>query len=359
MIAMDRNEAIRLLRSGDVGIAEWNQRRQKDEEIPDLSEADLYGSKLHSANLSGAILRGSSLCHAILHGADLSGANLMEADLRGARLAGANLAKANLRKANFQQADLRAADLSDADLGNANCAEADLDSANLSRANLSGVNLIHAILVHANLSAAKLSDCRVFGASVWRVKTDDQTEQKSLIISFGDDPILTVDNLKIAQFIYLLLDNNEIRGVIDTITSKVVLILGRFTPERKALLDAIREELRRRNYLPVMFDFEKPGSRSYTETITTLARMSRFIIADVTDATEVRLELAKIVPDLPSVPVQPLVLASATEYVTFDDLRYYSWVLKPFRYTDLDNAITSLSEMVLAPAEAKVAEQRG
>jgi hypothetical protein len=45
--------------------------------------------------------------------------------------------------------------------------------------------------------------------------------------------------------------------------------------------------------------------------------------------------------------------------VTFDDLRYYSWVLKPFRYTDLDNAITSLSEMVLAPAEAKVAEQRG
>jgi len=152
--------------------------------------------------------------------------------------------------------------------------------------------------------------------------------------------------------------DKEIRGVIDTITSKLVLILGRFTPERKVLLDAVREELRCHDYLPVMFDFTKPGSRSYTETITTLARMARFIIADLTDATEVRLELAKIVPDLSSVPVQPLVLASSTEYVTFADFRHYHWVLEPFRYKGLDHAIASLTEMILAPAEAKVRELR-
>ena len=124
------------------------------------------------------------------------------------------------------------------------------------------------------------------------------------------------------------------------------------------LLDAVREELRRHNYMPVMFDFEKPWSRSYTETITTLARMARFIIADLTDATEVRLELAKIVPDLPSVPVQPLVLASSTDYVTFADIRRYHWVLEPFRYRDLSHAIASLPEMILKPAEAKVMELR-
>jgi hypothetical protein len=50
--------------------------------------------------------------------------------------------------------------------------------------------------------------------------------------------------------------------VIDTITSKVVLILGRFTPERKSVLDAIRDQLRKRNYLPVLFDFEKPSNRT-------------------------------------------------------------------------------------------------
>ena len=46
--------------------------------------------------------------------------------------------------------------------------------------------------------------------------------------------------------------------------------LGRFTPERKTVLDALRDELRQRNYLPIVFDFEKPASRDLTETISTL-----------------------------------------------------------------------------------------
>jgi hypothetical protein len=97
----------------------------------------------------------------------------------------------------------------------------------------------------------------------------------------------------------------------------------------------------------------------FTDTVTTLARLARFVVADLTDAAEVKLELAKIVPDLPSVPVQPLILASQSEYATFVDIRGYPWVLEPFRYRDPDHAIASLPEMVLAPAEAKVAEVRG
>jgi hypothetical protein len=47
-----------------------------------------------------------------------------------------------------------------------------------------------------------------------------------------------------------MLHNEKIRDVIDTITSKAVLILGRFTQERKPVLEALREELRQRKYLP-------------------------------------------------------------------------------------------------------------
>jgi hypothetical protein len=335
---MDRDEAIKLLRGGQDGIAEWNQWRQAEEEMPDLSGADL----------SGANLRQASLGLADLSRADLSGANLKRA----------NLSRANLHRANLSEASLSLADLREADLSRANLHGANFSGADLSGANLRGANLTQSTLVDVDLSGAKLSGSQIFGSSVWKVATDAQTEQSNLIVSYESDPVLTVDNLKVAQFIYLLLNNDEIRGVIDTITSKVVLILGRFTPERKVLLDAIREELRRRDYLPVMFDFEKPRSRGYTETITTLARMARFIIADLTDATEVRLELAKIVPDLPSVPVQPLVMVSKTVYVTFDDIRRYPWVLEPFRYSDMDHAIALLPEMVLTPIEAKVAEQR-
>ena len=167
-----------------------------------------------------------------------------------------------------------------------------------------------------------------------------------------------MDNLEVAQFIYLLLNNEKIRDVIDTITSKAVLILGRFTEERKAILDALRDTLRQRNYLPILFDFDKPASRDLTETVSTLAHMSRFIIADITEPKSIPQELYAIVPDL-AVPVQPLLLhGSSGEYALFQDLRKYPWVLTTYEYTDLDSLLASLEEKVISPAEVKAEEFR-
>jgi hypothetical protein len=161
----------------------------------------------------------------------------------------------------------------------------------------------------------------------------------------------------VLQFIYLLLNNEKIRNVIDTITAKVVLILGRLTPDRKIVLDAIRDDLRKRDYLPILFDFEKPTSRSLTDTISTLAHMARFVIADITDAKSVPQELMRIVPFLPTVPVQPLLLASQHEYGMFNDFRLYPWVLEPLLYNDQSALLAELVEKVIAPAEAKAREQ--
>ena len=71
--------------------------------------------------------------------------------------------------------------------------------------------------------------------------------------------------------------------------SKVVLIFGRFMPERKLFLDALREELRKpgRGYVPVVIDFEKSESRTTVETVALLVRMVRFVIADLSDAKSV------------------------------------------------------------------------
>src|SRR5262249_28843126 len=158
--------------------------------------------------------------------------------------------------------------------------------------------------------------------------------------------------LEIAQFIYLLLSNKKIRDVIDTITSKVVLILGRFTPERKEILDAIRNELRNHKYVPVLFDFDKPTNRDLTETIRTLAHMARFVIADITDPRSIPQELATIIPLLPSLPVQPLLSASQQEYGMFADLLRYPWVLPPVKYEDKQTLLMSLGEKIIRPAEA-------
>ena len=92
------------------------------------------------------------------------------------------------------------------------------------------------------------------------MKLSEGTKQRNLVITDQDEPEITTDDLEVAQFLYLMLHNDKLRRVIDTITSKVVLILGRFSTERKQVLDALRDELRKRDYVPVLFDFEKPRS---------------------------------------------------------------------------------------------------
>ena len=190
--------------------------------------------------------------------------------------------------------------------------------------------------------------------------------QNNLVLTARDEPTITVDNLKVAQFIYLLLNNHEIRDVIDTITSKVVLILGRFTDERKKVLDTLRDELRRRNYLPVLFDFDKPANRDITETVSTLAHLARFIIVDLTDPSSAPHEVATIVPHC-IVPVQPLLslqpliiegkAVERREYAMFQDLRRrHPWVLPTFRYHDTTDLLASLKEHIIEPVEQKAKE---
>src|SRR5262249_41905149 len=268
--------------------------------------------------------------------------------------AGRTSGGADLIETDLSNADLSAAKLSDADLNAGN-----LIKANLSHAKLSGADLQGASLVDADLADADLTGCHIYGVSVWGLKLDSRTKQQNLIITYENEPAITVDNIEVAQFIYLMLNNEKVRDVIDTITSKVVLILGRFTQERKPVLEALREELRQRKYLPILFDFEKPRSRTTDETVTLLARMARFVVADISDAKSVLQELRAIVPDLPSVPVQPIILAMQEEPGMFDFYRNFRSFLNVHRYASQEQLIADLGEKVIRPAELKVLDLQG
>lgn len=282
-------------------------------------------------------------------------ANLDCADLGNAHLSGTWFHEANLRGANFTEtqadgASFAAADLSGAKLIKAELSGANLASANLTDADLSEAGLVEAVLVETNCRGTNLTGCHVYGVSVWGVELEGAI-QSNLVITPAREPTIQVDRLEMAQFIYLLLNNETIRHVIDTITSKVVLILGRFTPERKAVLEAVREELRKRDYLPVVFDFEKPSSRDLTETVSTLAHMAKFVIADLTDPRSLPQELATIVPHLRSVPVQPILLASEQDWGMYTDLTAYPWVLQVVPYETTAELLANLAERVIGPAE--------
>ena len=238
------------------------------------------------------------LTGANLSEADLSKANLNVAHLNGAHLAGANLSGAHLNETHLNRAYLNKANLSGANLDEAHLDEAHLNGAHLNGAHLAGANLNEATLIDTDLTDADLTGCRIFGISAWRLKLEGAKQ-----------------------------------------------------------LDALRDELRNRNLLPILFDFAIPASRDVTETIKTLASLVRFVIADVTDATEVRVELHNIVRDFPSLPIQPILLRGHPEFVSLSHLTRFPWVLPIFEYDHPEHLLASLDKIILAPeANMKVLE---
>jgi hypothetical protein len=275
----------------------------------------------------------------------------------------AKLQYTKLLGASFHQATLAKANCYQADFSNANFCRTDLYETDLQKATLVGANLQGVQLAGTNCKGARFEGCTVYGLSAWGLELDGDTIQKRFRIRYesgAEELEVEADDIEVAQFLYLLLNNEKIRRTIDTITSKVVLILGRFTPERKAVLDGLRYELRKpeRNYVPIVFDFDKPAGRDITETVSLLAGMARFVVADITDAKSIPQELGVIVPDLPSVPVQPLLLEGSDEYSMFDHWRHFPWVLELYRYRSQEQLIADLDEGVIRPAEAKVLELR-
>lgn len=342
------------------GVAAWNRWRSENPGIrPDLSQAILERGYLRNANLNEA-----DLSEANLHGANVSGANLSQADLNKANLSSANLGGANLHEADLRGAILTMAYLPNANLSGANLSYAYLLLANLNwatfnRANLRSANLTGVNCLQTDFSHATLTGCIVYGMSGWDLNLEGAI-QGELRISPVHETVITVDNLEVAQFLYLMLHNQNMRAILDTITSKVVLILGRFSSERKPVLDALREALRNHpnGYIPVLFDFDAQTEKPVFDTVKTLANLARFVIADLTDPNMVRSELSYITANVPSVPIQPLIQEGAKLPVEYETWVLYRSFLPLYSYADLSHLLANLTESVITPVEAHVQARR-
>jgi hypothetical protein len=65
-----------------------------------------------------------------------------------------------------------------------------------------------------------------------------------------------------------------------------------------------------------------------------------------------------IVPNLPSVPVQPILAVGETEYGMFEHFRRYPWVMETLTYADETALVRLLDERIIAAAESKAEAQR-
>jgi hypothetical protein len=82
------------------------------------------------------------------------------------------------------------------------------------------------------------------------------------------------------------------------------------------------------------------------------------VIADISDAKSVLQELRGIVPDNPTLPVQPIIDATQEEPGMFDFFNKYPWFLEAHRYDDPAQLIAEVGDRVISPIEAEVAKRR-
>jgi uncharacterized protein YjbI with pentapeptide repeats len=349
-------------------------------EEADLFKASLLGAQIKEAKFNQAILKNANLNHANLYASfftecdlssctfkntamvevEMANSNLTGANLSGKTLAGAVFWKANLTSADLSETDCQMVEFAEANLTNANLCLSNLDTAefrdaNLTNANLYGSIMANASLLRATVEGADFEHCEVYGISAWDL-IGTPKNQKDLIITPPTEPAITVDDLEVAQFVYLVYNNKKIRNFMNAFTEKNVLILGRFTPpERKVVLDGLREKLRTFDLVPIVFDFDAPQDKDYTETVQSLAGMSMFVIVDVTNPKSTPLEMEATVKQF-KIPYLPIIDTSADQrpFAMMVDLqKSFHWVLPTFAYRSKEELFKNLKIAIVDRAIEK------
>jgi uncharacterized protein YjbI with pentapeptide repeats len=320
-------------------------------------QADLTDATFDDCDLSGAWLLGTQLSRAGFRRCSLRKVNAMRAvalqdavfddcDLSDARLYDSDLSRTCFRRCSLRGADLKAANLrgavfEDCDLAHARFADADLTDTTFARCDLRNANWLN-----ATIQGAVLERCQIYGMTLWGTR-GEVARARDLMLTRADEPNAPeVDGLHIAVFVASLLDGNGIRDLIDGPTSTMVLVLGRFSPPHKQVLDAIRTSLRDGGYSAIVFDSAMPSSRDTSETISVLAKLSRFVIADLSEPKSAPYELMQFVPDCRT----PVLAVTRGEraFSMLSDLEKYSWVLPAESFADDAALLDALPALVHA-----------
>ncbi|GAB6089122.1 pentapeptide repeat-containing protein [Spirochaeta dissipatitropha] len=333
---MASEEHIKILQSG---IENWNSWRNENPglspSLRDITFSDKFPNPKEIYNLPN--FENCNFSNTDLHGVSLRNGFYTRCNFNGSQINFADLVDAYFESCTFNEVRMRVTKIGSASFHNCSFIDSDLSYCSAQDTSFSGstfknTKLEHISFINNDFSDSTIQGCFVYGISSWDLSLEN-AEQKDLIITNEDQPQIKVDNIELAQFLYLIINNKKLRDVIDTITSKVVLILGNFSPDRKAILDEIRDILRKSDFIPVMFDFKKPASRNLTETVMTLANMSKFVIADLTSPRSIGHELSAVIPRLQSVNFYPIINQNETEYGMFEEFAKLQWV-KPIKEYD-------------------------
>ncbi|HRW09287.1 MAG TPA: pentapeptide repeat-containing protein [Caldilineaceae bacterium] len=350
------------------GANGWNAwRAQNDLLSINLVGADLSGLDLRGVNFRGAILSESSFRGSDLRDAECFAARFTKCDFYKAKLGQAGLKQANFRDAILVEADLTGAtlegaqmvlsDLTGAVLCDANLQFVIMSGSVLRSADLTGASLCGASLVGADLQDAVLSRNEVWGTSTWDIKGTPRIEEDLLVTlpMEGTMPPVHVDDFAMAQVLYLLVREDSRGKLFDSMAATGVLIIGRFADGGLETLYTVRDWLRQRKYVPIIFDFERPAIQTYTSMIQGLAGVVRMVVVELSGPS-VPQELTATVP-IQKKPFISILKQGLEGWSMSPDMLDYPWVLKPtVRFSNDDELHAGLEERVEA-AEQWIADR--
>jgi uncharacterized protein YjbI with pentapeptide repeats len=301
------------------GVAAWNVWRSHNPAPLTFSAPHWYDSP----GPGGIQVKGKNRL-------DFSGMNLSGASIYRAFAEGLNLRNALFEGSHFEEGDFSRADFRGATFHSTKFNKTILTGANLDGATFVNCNLNRVNLVGASFRVQEITETVVYGIAAWDLVTSDEMKQSKLVIEKtyelysdliqqGKIPMM-VDDIELAQFVHYLNDHKKMRDTLNILNDKGVLLLGRFKDGGLERLYSIREWLQSRGYMAMIFDFARPDNLSLTETVVTMAGLSKFIIVDLSGAS-VPAELQAVVSQ-----VKKPVLVFGARYALFSDLADQTWV---------------------------------
>lgn len=314
---MNLEEANRLLMQGaDV----WNKWRGENRGDISFSKPDWYDCP----GPGGMQLKGANQVN-------FSGMNLSGMSVYNAFAEGLNARGATIENALFEEGDFSRADFRDTKFRNTRFNKTILTGANFDGATFINCNLNRVNLVEANFRVQEITETVVYGISAWDITTSDEMRQSKLVIEKtydlysdlidqGKVPMM-VDDIELAQFVYYLSNHKKMRDTLNILNDRGVLLLGGFRDGGLERLYSMREWFQDSGYMAMIFDFARPDNLSLTETVVTMAGLSKFIVVDLTGPS-VPAELQSILAQ-----IKKPVIAYGDAYALFPDLQDQTTVI--------------------------------
>lgn len=340
-------EASRILLQGAADT--WNDWRKKNAGALTFSQPDWYDCP----GPGGIQVKGKNRV-------DFSGMNLSQISVHKAFAEGLQMRNATIEDAHFEEGDFSRADFRGTTFRNTKFNKTILTGANFSNATFVNCNLNRVNLVEADFRVREITETVVYGISAWDLTTSDEMKQSKLVIEktyelysdligYGIVPMM-VDDIELAQFVYFLSNHKKMRDTLNILNDKGVLLLGAFLDGGLERLYDLREWFQERGYMAMICDFARPDNLSLTETVVTMAGLSKFIVVDLSGPS-VPAELHSILTQIK----KPLI-AYGNAYALFPDLADQTSVLVVDDSSDLLSSLDKkLSEVEALHADRLIA----